>query len=245
LKCQAVKRLEPMAEETTLATKERVLIIHETLLEHYGEPRRKKQRRPLDELVVTILSQNTADVNSSRAYESLRERFPDWERVLEADVNEVAEAIRVGGLANIKAGRIQRILERLQEERGELSLAFLDDMDVDEARDYLLSLHGVGPKTAACVLLFSLHKPAFPVDTHVHRVSQRLGLIPEDASRKKAHRLLEEMVPPEIYYPLHLNLIRHGRNLCAARAPQCHACPLAEDCDYIREHPERLESDSR
>jgi endonuclease-3 len=233
-----------MAEKTELATEERVLAFHEKLCGYYGEPQRKKQRDPLDELVVTILSQNTADVNSSRAYESLRERFPDWEQVLAADTDEVAEAIRIGGLANIKAGRIQRILEKLQEERGELSLKFLEEKQVEEARDYLLSLHGVGPKTAACVLLFSLHKPAFPVDTHVHRVTQRLGLIPEDASRKKTHTLLEEIVPPDIYYPLHLNLIQHGRTLCASRDPQCYNCPLAEDCDYARAHPERLEADS-
>jgi endonuclease-3 len=193
---------------------------------------------------VTILSQNTADVNSSRAYESLRERFPAWEQVLKADTDEVADAIRIGGLANIKAGRIQRILEKLQEERGELSLEFLDDMGVKEARDYLVSLHGVGPKTAACVLLFSLHKPAFPVDTHVHRATQRLGMIPEDASRKKAHTLLEEIVPQDIYYPFHLNLIRHGRTLCTSRDPECYNCPLAEDCDYTQAHPEQLEADS-
>ncbi len=227
-----------MTQDISPATKERVLTIHETLLDHYGEPQRKPERRPLDELVVTILSQNTADVNSSRAYESLRERFSAWEQVLAADTDQVAEAIRVGGLANIKAERIQRILQKLQEERGALSLEFLKDIPVDEAREYLLSLHGVGPKTAACVLLFSLRKPAFPVDTHVHRVTQRLGLIPEDAGRKKAHTLLEEMVPQDIYYPLHLNLIRHGRTLCAARDPQCHDCPLAGDCDYARAHPE-------
>ncbi|MEA3406513.1 MAG: endonuclease III [Chloroflexota bacterium] len=233
-----------MAEETMLATEECVLTIHEKLLDYYGEPQRKQQRDPLDELVVTILSQNTSDTNSGRAYESLRERFPHWEKVLDADTSEVADAIRVGGLANVKAKRIQRILEELQEERGALSLGFLDEMEVEEARDYLLSLHGVGPKTAACVLLFSLHEPAFPVDTHVHRVTERLGLIPEDTSTEKAHTLLEATVPQDIYYALHLNLIRHGRTLCTARDPQCHACPLARDCDYAQAHTERLESPS-
>lgn len=208
--------------------------VHERLLAHYGEPQQKPQRPPLDELVLTILSQNTNDSNSGRAWETLRSRFPNWKAVYEADVEEVAEAIRVGGLANTKAPRIQGILDHLREERGELDMSFLHDMSVDEAREYLLDLPGVGQKTAACVLLFSLHKPAMPVDTHVHRVSLRLELVPVKTSAEKAHQALEALLPAEIYYPFHLNMIRHGRTLCTARDPQCDACPLSDICPYAQ-----------
>jgi endonuclease III len=208
--------------------------VHHRLLAYYGEPQQKPQRPPLDELVLTILSQNTNDSNSGRAWETLRSRFSNWKAVCEADVEEVAEAIRVGGLANIKAPRIQGILDHLREERGELDMAFLHDMSVDEAREYLLDLPGVGQKTAACVLLFSLHKPAMPVDTHVHRVSLRLGLVPAKTSAEKAHQALEALLPADAYYPFHLNMIRHGRTLCTARNPQCDVCPLSDICAYAQ-----------
>jgi len=214
-----------------LGTKAR--LIHELLLAHYGEPAWRDSLDPLSELILTILSQNTADVNSGRAYQTLRARFPTWEAVLEADPAELAQAIRVGGLAHVKAPRIQAILRRLREERGDLSLDFLGNMSVAEARDYLLALPGVGPKTAACVLLFSLHKPAFPVDTHVHRVTRRLGLVPPKATPEKAGLLLEELLPQEAYYPFHINLIRHGRAICKAARPRCEACPIAQECDYL------------
>ena len=214
-----------------LRTKAR--LIHELLLEHYGEPVLRDTLDPLSELILTILSQNTADTNSGRAYESLRGRFPTWEDVLGADPADLAEAIHIGGLANIKAPRIQEILRQLQEERGSLSLDFLADIPVADAREYLTSLHGVGPKTAACVLLFALRKPVFPVDTHVHRVTRRLGLIPQKATPEKTGLLLEEMVPEEVYYPFHVNLIRHGRAVCKAGRPRCEACPIAQECDYL------------
>lgn len=221
-----------MAEASgDLRTKAR--LIHELLLEHYGEPVLGGTLDPLSELILTILSQNTADTNSGRAYDSLRERFPTWEAVLGADPADLAEAIHIGGLANIKAPRIQEILRQLQEERGSLSLDFLADIPVADAREYLTSLHGVGPKTAACVLLFALHKPVFPVDTHVHRVTRRLGLIPQKATPEKTGLLLEEMVPEEVYYPFHVNLIRHGRAVCKAGRPRCEACPIAQECDYL------------
>jgi endonuclease-3 len=200
---------------------------------YYGEPALKERRDPLSELVMTILSQNTNDTNSGRAYASLRQRFPSWQAVLAADGQDLAEAIRVGGLANVKAPRIQQILRRVRDERGALSLDFLDAMTVAEAREYLLTLPGVGPKTAACVLLFSLHKPALPVDTHVHRVSQRLGLTPLKTSAEKAHELLEALVPADLYYPFHLLLIEHGRSLCHARRPACGRCPVSTYCDYL------------
>ena len=217
-----------------LSLKEKALRAHDLLLDHYGDPAWKVQRDPLSELLVTILSQNTNDINSGRAYESLRQRFPTWEDVLAADVDHLADSIRVGGLANIKAPRMQRILQQLMEERGSLNLAFLGDMSVPEARDYLLSLHGVGPKTAACVLLFSLHMPALPVDTHVFRISKKLGLVPPKASAEKAHTILEELLPEETYYPFHLNVIHHGRTLCKARDPQCEACPLTGECEWLK-----------
>ena len=211
----------------------KALCIHRLLLGYYGDPALKEKRDPLSELVVTILSQNTADVNSSRAYASLRRRFATWDDVLAATTEEVAQAVRIGGLANTKAARIQDIFRQLRDERGRLDLDFLDEMSVAEARQYLTSLPGVGLKTAACVLLFSLHKPALPVDTHVLRVARRLGLIPPKATAEKANPLLENLLPQETYYPFHMSLIRHGRTLCKAARPRCAECPLAPDCDYL------------
>ena len=213
----------------------KALNVHERLLGYYGEPQRKEKLDPLSELIQTVLSQNTADVNTERAYASLRQRFPTWQDVLDAPTAEVADAIRLGGLARIKAPRIQSILRRLQQERGALSLDMLEAMPVDQARAYLLSFDGVGPKTAACVLLFSLDKPALPVDTHVHRVSRRVGLVPAKATAEQANALLEGLLPPDLYYPFHLNVIRHGRTLCVAGKPRCHLCPLTSVCDYYRD----------
>lgn len=206
--------------------------VHRLLREHYGEPQRHRALDPLSELILTILSQNTADINSGRAYDALRARFPTWEEVLEADTQAVADAIRMGGLSQIKAPRIQAILRQLEEERGRLTLDFIDAMTVEEARQYLLALHGVGPKTAACVLLFSLHKPAFPVDTHVHRVGGRIGLFPHKTTPEKASDILEGLVPEEDYYSLHMLLIRHGRHICVAGTPRCDMCPVKGECDF-------------
>jgi len=219
----------PLGDE---ALRNKALCIYHLLCAHYGEPTLKEQRDPLSELVMTILSQNTNDVNSGRAFLALRERFSNWETVMEADSADLAETIRVGGLANVKAPRIQQILRRLKEERGALSLDFLSAMPIGDARAYLLSLPGVGPKTAACVLLFSLRKPALPVDTHVHRVSQRLGLTPP-VTVERAHALLEALIPTDLYYPFHLLLIEHGRSLCHARRPVCGECPVGAWCDYL------------
>ncbi len=221
---------------------QKTMRVHNALLEYYGKPEQKVQRDPLSELVLTILTQNTSDVNSHRAYRRLKKRFPTWDQVREADEEELIEAIRVGGLANVKAPRIQAILDLLFEERGELSLSFLEEMPLEDAREYLLALPGVGPKTAACVLLFSLHRPALPVDTHVHRVSLRLGLVPEGTSAAKAHNLLEEKIPPELYYPFHLNMIEHGRTLCRSQNPLCEECPLQEICFYFRDEQQFAEA---
>lgn len=208
----------------------KALRIHRLLLDHYGEPPLKEKRDPLSELIATILSQNTADLNSSRAYASLLRRFATWHDVLAASTEELAQVIRVGGLAKIKAARIHHILRQLRDQRGSLDLGFLGQMPVAQARQYLTSLPGVGPKTAACVLLFSLHKPALPVDTHVLRVAGRLGLVPPKATAQKANLLLEDLLPQETYYPFHLNLIRHGRTLCKATRPRCAECPLIGLC---------------
>jgi len=209
------------------------LAVHQLLIEQYGQREWRPRLDPLSELIFTILSQNTSDVNRDRAWVRLKDRFPTWESVLAADTAELAEAIRPGGLANVKAPRIQEVLRVIQMERGEFTLDFLAEMEVDEARRWLTSLHGVGPKTAAIVLLFSLGKPAFPVDTHVHRVSRRLGLIGPKTSREKAHEVLEELLPSEIYYTFHLNLIAHGREVCKSQRPRCAACVLREHCDYL------------
>lgn len=180
---------------------------------------------------MTVLSQHTSDVNTARAFAGLKERFPRWNDVVGAPVRAVADAIRSGGLADQKAPRIQSILREIERREGTLSLARLEDLDDHEVEDYLCSLPGVGPKTAACVLVFSMGRAAFPIDTHVHRVAKRLGWIPETASADRAHALLKTTVPPEIRYELHLQLIAHGRTICKARNPSCSQCVLLDVCD--------------
>jgi endonuclease-3 len=215
-----------------LSRKERALEVHRRLIEAYGEPDWRQHMDPISELVSTILSQNTNDVNRDRAFQQLRQRFPKWEDVRDADLEQIKDAIRVSGLANSKAPTIQRALQRIMQERGELSLGFLEEMSVEEAKDWLTEIKGVGVKTASIVLLFSLGRPAFPVDTHVHRVTRRVGLIDQKASREGAHRLLEEMMPEETYYAFHLNVIRHGREICAAGKPRCDECVVSDACAY-------------
>jgi len=210
----------------------RALEIHHRLIDLYGERPERSHLEPVAELVSTILSQNTNDRNRDRAYDQLRERLPTWEAVRDAPVEEVVEAIRTAGLAQTKAPRIQAALRQITAERGAISLDFLADMPLEEARDWLTALKGVGPKTVAIVLLFAFGRPSFPVDTHIHRVTRRLGLIPEKTSREKAHVLLEALFPSEIYYLLHLNLIRHGRETCSARRPACSRCALLDLCPY-------------
>jgi endonuclease III len=181
-------------------------------------------------LVETVLSQNTSDVNSHRAFLSLLARFGSLEAVARAGVEDIEGAIANAGLSRIKSVRIKEMLARLTRDNGSLDLSFLTGLDVDAARRYLTSLQGVGLKTASCVLLFSLGMPAMPVDTHVHRVSQRLGLIGPRVSAEAAHVELESMVAPEDRYRFHLLLIEHGRRVCHARNPRCGACVLNERC---------------
>ncbi len=200
----------------------------------YGPQRWQTHLPPLDELVMTVLSQHTSDTNTERAYRSLRTRYPTWEAVRVAPTSAVADAIRTGGLADRKAPRIQAILNDILSERGILDVNHLVDFPLDEARDWLLRLNGVGPKTAACVLLFSLGRPALPVDTHVHRVAKRLGLIGAEVGAEAAHALLEVDLGEDRdrVYAFHVNMIAHGRAVCTARRPCCERCPLTDCCAY-------------
>ncbi len=199
----------------------------------HGRPQWHRRMEPLDELIACILSQHTSDANSGRAYQRLRERFPTWEQVMTANTIEVEEAIRPGGLASSKAPRIQAVLRAIAEQNnGRLTLDFLEEMDTESARRYLLSLPGVGPKTAAIVLCFSLGRPVIPVDTHVFRVSWRLGFYDRRVGEAKAHDLLEKVVPEEDVYAFHVHLIRHGRTVCRAQRPRCAECVLQDICAY-------------
>jgi endonuclease-3 len=214
------------------------------LLAFYGYPDWRNPLPPLDELISTILSQNTNDTNRDRAFESLRNRFPTWEEVRDAESTEVIESIRTAGLANLKGPRIQNILKEITLQRGDLDLDFLADMPTEKAREWLLQFKGVGPKTAAIVLQFSLGKPAFPVDTHIYRVTGRLGIRPEKMNADQAHDYLAGLLPEETYYDAHLNIIRLGREICHARGPNCPECPLQDICDYYAEFVKNINSES-
>lgn len=213
-----------------MQSRSQMTVILRRLKRAYGPVEPPEQLPVLDELIATILSQNTTDSNSSAAFEELRRRFRDWVTVRRASVERLADAIRIAGLANQKAPRIKAVLQRLHEERGELSLEFLHEMPLDEACEYLRRFPGVGPKTIACVLLFACRKPILPVDTHVHRVSQRLGLIGLKTNEAKAHAELARLIPAERVLDFHIQLIRHGREVCAARKPRCTECVLLDRC---------------
>jgi endonuclease-3 len=189
---------------------------------------------PLDELIATVLSQHTSDHNSHRAFAELAGRFPTWDRVLAAPTSQVADAIRSGGIADLKAARIQRILGAVREREGRLDLARLATLPDAEIDAYLRSLPGVGPKTAACVLAFALGRPAFPVDTHVHRVVARLGWIEPRWTAEQTSVDLAPRIPPDLRLSLHLALITHGRTVCIAGRPRCERCVLRDLCTYGR-----------
>jgi endonuclease-3 len=210
----------------------RAITIHERLLDFYGEPIWRNPLPAIDELVSTILSQNTNDVNRDRAFNALRAKFATWEQVRDADVVDVVNAIRPAGLANQKGPRIQQVLKSIADERGSLDLSFLGDLSVEEAKAWLTKFNGVGPKTAAIVLCFSLGKAAFPVDTHIYRVTGRIGLRPERLTVEQAHPHLEALFPPDTYYAAHLNIIRLGREICTARKAYCERCPVVKLCDF-------------
>lgn len=209
--------------------------VYQNLLGQFGLPVWREPLPAMDELISTILSQNTNDRNRDVAFNRLRLALPTWEEVRDAPLEMVTDAIRPAGLANQKSARIQQVLRQITEERGSLDLAFLTGMTADEAHAWLMKFKGVGPKTAAIVLQFSLDKPAFPVDTHVYRVSGRIGLRPEAMTVEQAHPHLAGLFLPEQYGPAHLNLIRLGREICHPRKPECGRCPIMDICKYYRE----------
>jgi len=208
--------------------------IYRILISTYGTPEWREPLSAVDELVSTMLSQNTNDTNRDRAFISLRAKFSTWESVRDAPVEEVIEAVRVAGLANQKGSRIKSILKEISAERGEISLDFLRNMRKDEALAWLTQHKGVGPKTAAIVLQFSLGIPAFPVDTHVYRVSGRTGIRPNKLNVERTHPWMEQLFEPEQYGPGHLNFIKLGREICHARKPECPNCPINQLCDYFK-----------
>lgn len=197
---------------------------------YYGAPEWRPHGDAMAELVLTLLSQNTSDTNSGRAFSRLLQKYPDWPSVLRAPLPELEETIRPGGLAPTKAPRLQAMLAEIQQRTGGFDLSVLEELPIEEARTWLTTLPAVGPKTAACVLLFGLGRPGLPVDTHVHRLSIRLGLVGEKTPPDKAQTYLEALIPPEDHYLFHILLIRHGRHLCTARAPACEVCPLKQRC---------------
>ena len=206
--------------------------VYAWLVAEYGTPVNECRPGPLDELIGAILSQHTSGINSRRAFESLQSTFPSWGDVAQASEEEIADAIRCGGLADQKAPRIKNILTEVLGQSGDEDLGWLATAGIDAARDYLTSLPGVGPKTTACVLLFSLGRRAFPVDTHVQRLARRLALVPDSSSPPKTQRYLESVVPKARMYPFHINLIRHGRTVCRARRPSCERCGLRSVCAH-------------
>lgn len=214
-----------------LTPEEKAPIVYNRLMANFGMPE-WHVLPPIDELVNTIISQNTNDRNRDIAFARLRERFPGWQEVMDAAPEEVIDCIRYAGLANQKGPRIQAVLRRISEESADFDLSFLKNQDAGEVRDWLTSFNGVGRKTASIVMLFSLGIPAFPVDTHIYRVSGRLGLRPQKMSADQAHDYLATLFPPQHYGPAHINLIQLGRRICDARKPACESCFLRDLCDF-------------
>ncbi len=215
---------------TVAANRRPIRAIHRRLVRRFGPLRAPRRTDPLDELILTVLSQHTSDANADRSFRSLRAGFPTWDAVARARTSAIAEAIRSGGLANVKAPRIQAILRAIREREGGYTLSFLGTRPDAEVRRYLTSLPGVGPKTAAVVMAFSLDRLTIPVDTHVHRTARRLGLVSSRTSAERAHRVLDELTPPELRVDLHVGLITLGREVCKAGRPRCEVCPLADLC---------------
>jgi endonuclease-3 len=200
----------------------------------YGVPKPHPGLDPLDVLIETILSQSTTNVNSDRAFESLKRRFPTWDAASRARITSIEAAIRSGGLARQKSVRIKELLNDIRKRRGPLDLTFLKTAPLEQAKLFLASFKGVGPKTVACTLLFACNRPVFPIDTHIFRITRRLGLIPEKCSDEDAHRLMGEMIPRKRYFEAHINLIRHGRRVCKPRDPLCERCCLVDYCEYYK-----------
>ncbi|MEP7198448.1 MAG: endonuclease III [Chloroflexota bacterium] len=221
-----------MSADATLRSQP-IAAVDARLTRMFGAPRRRTSD-PIAELVTTILSQATTDAQTARSFDALRRRFPTWEQVRDARSSEIATIIHGSGLSRQKAPRIKRALQHITRERGRIELDFLKRLSVTEAREWLMQMEGVGRKTASIVLLFAFNRAVFPVDTHVHRVTTRLGWIPAKASAEKAHDLLEPLIPPKMHYRLHVNLIQLGREICQARTPRCAICPLTDLCAYYQ-----------
>jgi endonuclease-3 len=220
--------------------KEKYTAVYQSLVHVYGEPQWQPHTPPVDELVCTILSQATSDTNRDKGFNALKSRYPDWESVLNAPEAEVIQTIYSAGLANQKGPRIQAALRFIYQERGTIDLDFLNDLPLDEAQRWLMQINGIGPKTAAIILLFSFGRPCFPVDTHVYRLTRRLGLIDHKVTADKAHNILQNRGDKTTFYPMHINLIRHGRTICRARNPKCEICILQLYCDYYQAEIRRL-----
>ncbi|MFY9608560.1 MAG: endonuclease III [Blastocatellia bacterium] len=228
----AVAKPDDQAADADRLAAENVPYIIQNLKSVYGKPRPELELDPLDVLIGTILSQATSDTNSYRAFESLKRRFPTWEQARRARVTSIEAAIRSGGLARQKSKRIKNLLNQIYEQRGSLDLSFLKTAPLDEARQFLASFKGIGPKTVACTLLFACNRPVFPIDTHIFRIARRLALIPERCSDEQAHDLMEQIIPASRYFEVHINLIRHGRKVCRPHDPLCEECCLVEYCEY-------------
>ena len=212
--------------------RERLGQVQERLRHRFGTPTWHVELPAVDELVCTILSQNTNDINRDKAFQALKERYPSWETVRDADPAELQYVIRIAGLANQKGPNIQAALRDITEERGAIDLDWLKEIEVEETRKWLVNLRGVGPKTAAIVMVFALGMPAFPVDTHIYRVTGRIGLRPKELDITKTHAYMEQIADPADFGSLHLNLIDLGREICQARKPKCASCPILDLCQY-------------
>lgn len=224
----------PVAIENPLSEIEKTPLhyIIQNLERTFGEPVLRARSSPLEMLVRVILSQATTDLLSERTFQALITKFKTWDNVLAAETAEIAEAIKLGGLANQKSRVIKELLENIKAENGSLELDFLQDWPVREAVTYLKKFRGIGPKTIACTLLFACHKNIFPLDTHIFRVLRRVGIVPQKCSDERAHEILSAIVPSGKFYSLHVNLIRLGRKICRPQTPLCERCPIIEYCDF-------------
>ncbi|HUQ32207.1 MAG TPA: hypothetical protein VM095_08800 [Pyrinomonadaceae bacterium] len=228
----SVSSTRKAAQGEPLLSEKPVRYIIQNLERTYGVPENRRESSPLDMLINIILSQATSDTNSDRTFSALKVRYPTWESLLRARTSTIAETIRSGGLANQKAAVIKDVLRQIKEEHGTLDLGFLHELPSEKATQYLSQFRGIGPKTIACTLLFACRKDIFPLDTHIFRVLRRVGMIPQKCTDKRAHEIMDKLVPPGKFYSLHVNLIRHGRTLCRPREPLCERCPIVEYCDY-------------
>ena len=198
----------------------------------FGEPKLSPKSDLLEMLVRIILSQATTGTNSRRTFQNLKNKFENWEEILKTDESQIADVIRLGGLADQKAKVIKNLFHQIKENHGSLSLEFVEKMSAEEAQKFLQTFRGIGPKTAACTLLFASHIEVFPLDTHIFRIFKRMGILPEKVTDKKAHLLLDELVPEGKFYSLHVNLIRLGKQICRPQNPKCEECSLVEYCDF-------------